>query len=132
MSNLNVKVNFDNEFKGELIAPNGRVDIGNIENSIMPYDMLLGALASCLYATFLSITKKKRINFDEVNIEVYGEKREGVPTTLKWVNVKMIVKNTDNEKGVLKSMELAAKYCSIYETISKVAEMNYDVNFVND
>lgn len=132
MSRLKVQLNFDNEFKGELIAPNGRTDIGNTKNSIMPYDMLFGALASCLYATFLSVARKKRINFDEANIVVTGEKRKVNPATLKWVNVKMTVKNADNEKGVLQSMELAAKYCSIYETISKVAEMTWDVDFINN
>ncbi|WP_105615728.1 OsmC family protein [Vallitalea okinawensis] len=129
MSEKKVQVNFTNEFKGELVAPNGNAKIGSAEGTIAPYDMLFGGLASCLYATFLEIAQKKRIGFDAAHFEVSGEKREEVPTTLKWVNVKVTIKNAEKEKGLVKSMELASQYCSIYQTISKVAEMSWDIKF---
>lgn len=129
MAEKSVQVQFTNEFKGELIAPNDTANIGTEKGSLAPYDMLFGGLASCMYATFLSIAEKKRIRFDSANIEVTGEKREEVPTTLKWVNVKIRIKNAEKEKGLIKAMEIAADYCSIYQTISKVADMSWDVEF---
>lgn len=123
-------IKFTNKFEGELIAERGSVKIGSNEGEVFPYDMLFGALASCLYATFLDVATKKHINFDSVDIEVTGEKREEIPATLKWVNVKMFVKNAEQEEGLIKAAELAAKYCSIYETIGKVAQMELEIEFI--
>lgn len=125
-----VNVNFTNEFRGQLIGPRGTAEIGLEEGTVSPYDMLYGALASCLYSTFLDVAEKKRIKFESMNIEVTGEKREESPTILKWVNVKMIVKNADKEKGLIEAAELAAKYCSIYYTLAQIADMNLEIEFV--
>lgn len=123
-------IKFTNEFKGELITPRGNVKIGSDNGEVYPYDMLFGALSSCLYATFLDVAKKKHINYDSVEMEVTGEKRTETPTTLKWVNVKMIIKNAEKEEGLVKSAELAAKYCSIYQTVALVADMKLEVEFI--
>jgi len=48
---------------------------------------------------------------------------------LKWVNIVIEVMNASNGKGVQKAAELTAKCCSIYETISKVADMNLESDF---
>jgi len=123
-------IKFTNEFKGELITSRGNVKIGSDDGEVYPYDMLFGSLASCLYSTFLDVAKKKHINYDSVEMEVVGEKRTETPTTLKWVNVKIIIKNAEKEEGLVKSAELAAKYCSIYQTIALVAEMKLEVEFI--
>jgi len=34
-----------------------------------------------------------------------------------------------DEKQFLRSVDLAAKYCSVHETISKVARMSHEVKF---
>ena len=127
---MGVQVKFNDEFKGELIGPRGTTQIGAEEGTVAPYDMLYGALASCLHATFMSIAKKKRIAYESVNYDVTGEKREEVPTILKWVNVKMTIKNADKEVGLKKAAELAAEYCSIYHTLSQIAEMTLEVEFI--
>lgn len=124
-----INVNFSDTFRGQLIGPRGTTEIGLEEGTVSPYDMLYGALASCLYATFLEIAKKKRINFESMNIEVAGEKREETPTILKWVRVKMRVKNADKEKGLIEAAELAAKYCSIYYTLAQIADVNLEIEF---
>ncbi|QUI24388.1 OsmC family protein [Vallitalea pronyensis] len=129
MAEKSIHVQFKDGFKGELIAPNDKVNIGVEKGTLAPYDMLFGGLASCMYATFLEIAEKKRIHFDSADIEVTGEKRTEIPTTLKWVNVKVTIKNAEKEKGLIKAMEIAANYCSIYQTISKVAEMSWDIEF---
>lgn len=94
-----------------------------------PYDLLLGALGSCFYATFLSITEKKRQKFDEVNLKITGTKRTTVPTTLEYVSIDMIITNPSNEEQLRKSAELGAKYCSIHEMISKVAQIDLNIHF---
>ena len=125
-----IEVRFNKSFKGELLAKNGKAKIGIEKGELAPYDMLLGSLATCLYSTFLDVIEKKRITFDESNVIVEGEKRKEIPATLEWVKVEIEISNVSNEKGVLKAAELAEKYCSIYETISKVADMSLEVKFI--
>ena len=65
-----------------------------------------GALASCLYATFLGILEKKRIEIEGTEIVVEGEKRTEVPTTLKTVHLTVTIRGTDKEDAVRKSFDL--------------------------
>lgn len=124
-----VNMEFDYEFKGVLKAKRGTVDIGIVEGTIEPYDMVFGALGSCLYSTFLDIAVKKKIVYDGVRMKVSGEKRTEVPTTLKTVNVEVTVVNPEKEKGLDQAMKLATEYCSVYQTLSHVAEMTYSLEF---
>ncbi|MBF4692881.1 OsmC family protein [Fusibacter ferrireducens] len=131
MDTKEIRLKFSNEFEGKLIAPHGTALVGGEEGMLAPYDMLLGALGSCLYATFLGIAKKKRIGFERIEMHVEGEKREEIPTTLKWVNVKFTIINAEKELGLTQAAKLATEYCSIYQTISQVAEMSYEVIFAD-
>jgi putative redox protein len=130
MAVLKIEVKFTEGFKGELQTGKTTASVGAGKNALAPYDMLLAALATCLYSTFIDVTQKKRITFKSSNVIVTGEKRKDIPPTLKWVNVVIEITDASNENGVLKAAELAKKYCSVYETISKVAEMNLEVKFI--
>lgn len=130
MDKKEVTLKFTNAFEGDLIAPKSIVKIGSEEGTIAPYDMLLGALGSCLYSTFLDVMKKKRIEFERFEMVITGEKRTEVPTTLKWVNVDAVVYAPEKENGVSESFRLATEYCSIYSTLSHVAEMSYKIRIL--
>ncbi|QVK20478.1 OsmC family protein [Mycoplasmatota bacterium] len=125
-----VKVNFNEAFSGELIAPRGTSKIGSTEGTLAPYDMLLGALASCVHATYLGICRKKKVAYESITYDIEGIKKDEIPTTLKDVYVKVIIKNSENEKKTSSSMELAVKYCSIYQTLAKVADMHLDITHI--
>jgi len=124
------EIKFKDGFNGKLFAEKGSVAVGTADGALLPYDLLFGALATCLYSTFVDVAKKKKITYDSANVIVTGEKRKEIPATLSWVNVVLEVKNASEEKGILRSAELAIKYCSVYETISKVADMNLEVKFI--
>lgn len=132
MSCRKIEMHFNDGFHGELTTPKATALVGSKENELAPYDMLFGALASCLYATFLEIAIKKRVHYDAVHITVDGHKREKIPTTLEWVEVVFTVTNPDDgsEKGLEQAMRLATEYCSIYQTLSHVAEMRYEIRYV--
>ncbi len=126
----NIKLKIDSNFIGELESPTGKIKIGDQIDGMEPYHLLFGALASCFYSTFLVIAKKKRLKFDYAELEVFGHKETGKEINLlKQVTIKMIVTNPSNELGILKSAELGAKFCSIHETISKVANIDLDIQF---
>lgn len=107
----------------------GSVRIGSKPGEFYPYDLLLGALSACFHSTLHDILVKKKMSIPKVEIIVTGEKRKEVPTTLTWVNLDVTVIGEVDEKQFLKSIDLAAKYCSIHETISKVAKMTHEVHF---
>jgi putative redox protein len=92
--------------------------------------MLFGALGSCFYSTFLSIAKKKRLSFDKAEVEVSGHKGTGKEINLlEKVIIKLVIWNPSNEKALKRSAELGSKFCSIHETISKVADIELIVEF---
>ena len=128
MSKKEVKLIFTNDFLGELQAPNGNVAIGVNAGTVAPYDMVFGALGSCLYSTFLDVMKKKRIEFERFEMVITGEKRTEIPTVLKWVHIEATVYGPEKEMGVEQAFKLATEYCSVYYTISLVAEMSYKLN----
>lgn len=124
------EITFENGFHGQLHLESGTVSIGREAGMAQPYDLLYGALAACLYATFLGILEKKRTNIEGCSIVVDGEKREEVPTTLKTVHLTVTIRNAEKEEAVRKSFDLATKYCSVYQTIGSVAEMSYEIHFI--
>ena len=124
-----VQLKFDSKYVGELTSPTGTVKLGSQEQGMKPYHLLFGALASCFYATFLSVAEKMRVSFTDVDIEVSGNKRDETPATLDHVEIKMVVYNGSDQAKLKRAAELGAQYCSIHETISKVAHIDLIVTF---
>jgi len=129
MKTDNITLKFNPDFVGTMTSPTGTVLLGDQDNGVEPYHLLYGALGSCFYATFLGIAKKKRLTFTEAHIEVSGRKRDQVPPTLEEVLIKMVIFDASDEAQFIKSAELGTQYCSIHETISKVAKMSLEVTF---
>ncbi|MDD3924234.1 MAG: OsmC family protein [Erysipelotrichaceae bacterium] len=127
MSKVNAELIFENDFNGHIIKGDERFVVG--EKGLAPYDMLQGALVGCFHATFLSIIAKKRLSIVSAHYYVDGIKKEDVPTTLSKVHIKIMIKSSSSKEQLLRSFELAAKYCSIYNTITMVAKIDYEVIF---
>ena len=94
-----------------------------------PYEYLLGTLAGCFYNTFRSI-KPDWVSLSEMIIDVEGEKRTDIPTTLERTKVKVTVKGASDEKEIRKLIDQAAKTSSIWHTISKVSEIELEMEFL--
>jgi putative redox protein len=132
LSDKNLDSSNDNEeFSGELTTENGNLRIGMAEGEFLPYPMLMGALGACLYSTFLDIVKKMRLEFDSCILDIQWEKRTETPTTCKFIFIKASINGVDMDKKVRfnKAFELATQYCSIYSTMSHVAEMKWELSF---
>ena len=126
---LTIKTNYSPD-KYTLENERAIVGIGSKPGEFYPYDLLLGALSSCFYYTLIEILEKRKVEIPIVEVIVTGEKRTEVPTTLEWVNMEITVTGKVDEKQFQRSVDLAAKYCSIHETISKVAKMSHEVKFI--
>ncbi len=130
MEEINVQLRFGRTFKGELTAKRGIIPIGRDEGDLAPYDMMLGALGACYYSTFAGIADKMRLVYEQAALDIHGVKRDEVPTTLKEVRMVLTISGAPDEKGFARAAELAAKHCSVHETISKVADIGLEVKFV--
>jgi len=123
-----VKLTFDGEFNG--LGKNGKnVELKIGPREFAPYDLILLALGSCLYSTFLDIAKKMKIHWESVDLDLSGEKRKEIPTTLRWCRISVKIKSASHHEKIKKAFELATKYCSIYHTLSKVAEIQWEIEF---
>jgi len=105
------------------------IQIGSDPGKAAPYDLLLGALSGCLYSTFESILEKMQVSVKGTRFDIYGEKRDEKVATLKECHVDVTVIGAEDEQKAKKAMEIATRYCSIYQTLSKVAEMSWEIAF---
>ncbi len=103
--------------------------IGTDGKSMGPYDLLLLALGSCLQSTFEDVAAKMKVSWEELEMDISGVKRIDIPTTLKECTVALTVKDAEDEKKLKKAFDIATRYCSVYQTISKVADMDWKVTF---
>ncbi len=126
---ISAQLKFSEGFNGQLSLKEGNIGIGVRDDQARPYDLLQGALAACLHSTFLDILTKKRLELAFADYEVFGEKRDEVPTMLEKVQVEVTLPAGPHEEAYRKSMDLATKYCSVYNTLSKVATMSCIVKF---
>ena len=107
------------------------IPINTEESGALPYELLLMALGSCLYATFMEIATKKRLTWDQVDLDLFGDKREESPTFLKTGLIRFNITGTRevDHKKLEKSLVLASQYCSIYQTLIKVADLKTEMVF---
>lgn len=120
-----IRTIYEPRYYGVLHTKRGHLVLGPDENEFGPYDLVLAGLSSCFYVTFLSITQKMHLHYDEVIIDVTGNHREEPPTMLNHIVLDMEVKGADleKEKQYKRAVEIAGKYCSVYQTLYHVAEM---------
>lgn len=126
---VNASLEFVNGFDGHLKLRSGNIGIGMADHQARPYDLLQGALVSCLHSTFLDVLTKKRMELPAAKYEVEGDKRDTIPTMLEKVVITVALPQ-GQEVEYAKAMELAQKYCSVFNTVSHVAEMKVVLHFV--
>ena len=90
------------------------------------YDLAMAGLVSCYYATFMEVAQKKRLEWNAVSIDLTWSKQlDNSPQFLKEARMNIeidVVKG--KETAFTKSLEMAAKYCSLYQTFSMVGELS--------
>ncbi len=120
-----VKVVFEPRYYGILSTDKSQLTLGDGEGEFRPYDLVLGGLSACYYATFLSIARKMNLDYTKVEIEITGEKQTEPPELLRHVLVDVTVYGVSLEKSKQfdRAADVANRYCSVYQTISRVAEM---------
>lgn len=128
-----INLEFSDGFNGSASNEGGAV-LKVAKEEWRPYELLFTALASCMYATFLDVINKKKLEYSKVVITVDGEKIDDIPSFLKTAEITFTVHGADKDDEKIaarfeKSLRLSEKYCSIYNTLTKVAELNSTLLF---
>ncbi len=126
-----VRIDFEEEFYGELKGENGSAMIGVEKGTLTPYELFAGALGSCAYSIFIDIIEKMRLEYKSCAMDITMEKREEIPTTCKKAMIKVLITGGDKEKieKFREAFKLATENCSVYYTIALVAEMEWELEF---
>jgi len=119
-----VTLHFDQGFNGQATAERASLEINEVGNGFVPYELLYTALGSCVHATFLGIAEKMRVQFESMDYHITGVKREEIPTFLVECTITVTVKQASDHGKFEKAFTLGTEYCSIFNTLKKVAQMN--------
>lgn len=98
------------------------------EGDLGAYECLLGALSGCYFSTFEDLAGDK-VSYKAVDVKVEGEKREEVPTTLKYTKLTLTASGVSDEATFIALAHEASRVCSIWQTIKNVSEMELEINF---
>lgn len=109
-----------NPDNGYTFAIGASKSIGGDESGFRPMQLVLAAAASCAGIDVVSILKKSRVDFDSVDVDVEGDRKEGgIPSP--FTRLKLVfrvagraVDRAKAEKAVSLSVE---KYCSVVASL---------------
>ncbi len=112
---------------GHEITIDTKKEYGGQDSAPTPMSMLLLSLGGCTLMDVISLLDKMRVNYDNIEVQVRGERRDKHPKTFKSIEIKYIVYGNKVDKSkVKKAIDLSAeKYCSISAMLSKSAEISY-------
>lgn len=126
-----VNVKFDSGFNGDSSSDRSPYTFEVGKEKAYPYELAMSGLISCFYSTFMDVAVKKRLKWESCDIEMNYEKDlEATPSFLKTAELKISVKILEGDAEAFdKSFTMAAKYCSLYQTFSKVADVSWSAEY---
>jgi putative redox protein len=112
---------------GHAVVADGKKDAGGFDAAPSPVELTLIGLGSCTAADVVSILKKKRQQFDDLEVEVMAEKSAEPPNYLTRIElVYRVWGERLSEEALVSSIELSKdKYCTVSNTLKGVAEISY-------
>lgn len=115
---------------GRLVTDSGSVvQLGRETGTVAPYELLLGGLSYCLFRTFESVTEKMKVKYEGMDMEITGVKGDDAIGMLTNVTLQVSMTGAPDEKKVRKAFDISTRYCSVFNTLGKIAEMKWDISF---
>lgn len=114
---------------GVKLLMDGSPAIGGQNLGMRPMQLLLTSLGGCSSMDVLSILKKMQQDIEEYDVELNGQREEGVePSLFKDIHVHFKLKGKNLEAGkVQRAIDLSmTKYCSVAKTLEPTAKITYD------
>ncbi|OGF55670.1 MAG: hypothetical protein A2Z21_01575 [Candidatus Fraserbacteria bacterium RBG_16_55_9] len=103
-------------------------DVGGFNAGPSPVELVLIAVGGCSGMDVVSILKKKRVDFDDFEIEVDAEKAPEHPKYLKTIRlIYKIWGQNISEEAFKQAITLSLdKYCTVSNTLKGRAEISYE------
>lgn len=94
-----------------------------------PMQLLLSATVACAAVDIVSMIKKKRKTFTDLDAEISGVRRDDYPRKFTDINIKYILTSPDtSEEDLHKVVSLAVeKYCSVAASLDKDINLTHEV-----
>ncbi len=129
-TNVNVKWQEDNIFLGEN-ETGSQAYLGG--DHIRPMQMILVSLAGCSGVDVVSILKKKRVNFSDLQINVSGKRASTYPRVYTDIHVTYLIWGEDiKEKDVEQAITLSEeKYCSVSAMLKSTVKIHSDYRILS-
>ena len=122
-------------FTGESLKTHNTIRLDtSVENhgeglGVSPMEVVLMGLAGCSGMDVVSILRKRRVEFDQFNILIEGERASEHPKVFTNINMIFSFSGTDLKEQVLAdTIGLSInKYCSVAGMLNKSAKINWQV-----
>ena len=120
---------FEMQINGHTVITDASVENGGNGYGPSPKALLLAGLIGCSGIDVMTITKKMRLDIEDVNVEVEAETRDEDPKIYNYIKVIYQFKGKDLpygklERAVQLSME---KYCGVAAMLNKAVPITYEV-----
>ena len=94
-----------------------------------PTELLLSAVGACAAVEIVSMVKKRRKTFVDLNAEISGERRDEHPRGFTKIHLKYIITSPDlTEEEAQRIVDLATtKYCSVAGSLSAEQTHSFEI-----
>jgi putative redox protein len=120
---------FESKVGDHTIMMDAGPKVGGNNQGSRPKPLLLTSLAGCTGMDVVSLLKKMRVDFKDLQIDVQGELTEEHPKFYHKIHIIYILKGTDIDRAkVEKAVQLSQdKYCGVSAMLRKAAEITYEI-----
>ncbi|MPN48429.1 Protein YhfA [bioreactor metagenome] len=120
---------FEMDINGHTVITDASAENGGNDLGPSPKALLLAGLIGCSGIDIMSITKKLKVELDDVNVDIEAEVRDEDPKIYNYIKViyRFKGKNVQYDKverAVKLSME---KYCGVSAMLEKAVPITYEV-----
>ncbi|MDP2634563.1 MAG: OsmC family protein [Pseudoalteromonas sp.] len=102
-------------------------DAGSDSAAPSPMEMVLMSVGCCSSVDVVSILKKAKQNFSDVQVQLSSERAESAPRVFTKINLHFVVTGDNvSEKHLARAVQLSAeKYCSVALMLDKTVEITH-------
>jgi putative redox protein len=125
-------MNFTAEVNGHHIEIDTDASAGGANLGTRPKALMLVSLAGCTGFDVVSILRKMRVEFSDLDIQVHGDLSETEPKIYEKVTIHYTIKvNKEDESKVEKAVILSKeKYCGVSKMFAFFADVSYKIHYL--
>lgn len=108
------------------ITMDGPEEFGGSNAGARPKELILMALAGCTGSDVVSILQKKRVAFNDFEININAETADEHPQVFTKIHIEYVVYGEVKKEDLERAIELSStKYCSVQAMLRNSVEINH-------